>query len=80
MIKKNVVKGWITSVIGTITMILTLYLTYTQAIDFIWEGIGGLAIGAILLLAPQTIEKNVKGVINKWTGDTSGSSKNDYIG
>lgn len=77
--KKNMVKGWITSIIGIATMCLTLFLIYNSTISFIWEGIGGLVIGTILLLAPQTIEKKISQVINKWTGDTSGS-KNDYVG
>lgn len=71
---KNVAKGWITSIIGILTMILTLYLVYNGTFDFIWEGVGGLVMGTILLLAPQTIEKKVSEAISKWSGGTNSSS------
>ena len=57
MIKRNVIKGWITSVVGVLTMVITLLLIFTNQIDFVWDGIGGLGIGTVLLMAPQTIEK-----------------------
>lgn len=57
MLKGNIIKGWITSIVGVITMITTLLLVFTSQIDFIWNGIAGLSIGTILLMAPQTIEK-----------------------
>lgn len=57
MLKKNVLKGWITSIIGVITMVLTLVLVFCDQIDFVWDGVAGLSIGTILLMAPQTIEK-----------------------
>lgn len=73
-LEQNVVKGWITTVIGTITMLLTLFLVFTGEFDFVWEGIGGLAIGTILLLAPKTIEKKVSEAIKAWGGRDSGSA------
>lgn len=63
MLKQNIVKGWITTIIGTITMILTLFLIFTKVIDFMWEGIAGLSIGCILVMAPKTIEKKVSELI-----------------
>lgn len=66
MVKQNVIKGWITTIIGTATMVLTLILIFTQVIDFVWEGIGGLVVGSILLMAPQTIEKKVTLGLKMW--------------
>lgn len=57
MIKGNLIKGWITSIIGIITMIVSLLLVFTGQIDFVWDGVAGLSIGTVLLMAPQTIEK-----------------------
>lgn len=58
-LKANVIKGWITSMIGVATMVITLILVYTKAIDFVWSGIGGLVTGCVLLLAPKTVERKV---------------------
>lgn len=57
MVKKNIIKGWITSIIGVVTMVLTLFLVYMDQMDFVWNGVAGLSIGVILLMAPRTIEK-----------------------
>ncbi len=56
MLKGNVIKGWITSIVGVVTMITTLLLVFTGQMDFVWNGIAGLSIGTVLLMAPQTIE------------------------
>ncbi len=72
--KENVVKGWITSLVGVVTMGLTLFLVFNGTFDFVWDGIGGLVIGCILLMAPQTIEKKVSEAIKRWNGSTSGDS------
>lgn len=60
---KNIIKGIITSAIGVATMIVTLLLIWAGTIDFVWEGIAGLAIGTILLLAPDTFVKKMGDVI-----------------
>jgi hypothetical protein len=65
MLESNVIKGWITSLVGTACMIISLFLVFNKTIDFVWEGIGGLTIGTILLLAPKTIEKKVSEFINR---------------
>lgn len=67
-IKENVIKGWITTVIGTATMILSLVLVFTRVIDFMWEGTTGLVIGCLLLMAPKTIEKKVSDAIRYMAG------------
>lgn len=60
--------AWVTTLIGVATMIVTLILVWSRDINFIWEGIGGLAIGTILLLAPKTIEKKVSDAIRSLGG------------
>lgn len=67
-IRENVVKGWVTSVIGLITMIVTIILVYREVIDFTWDGVVGLVIGSLLLMAPKTIEKKVSEAIGAWGG------------
>ena len=61
---RNVLGGWITTIIGTATMVVTLFLVYKGTFTFVWEGIGGLIIGCVLLLAPETIEKKVSDAIS----------------
>lgn len=60
---KNIIKGLITSIFGVATMIITLFLIFTGAMDFVWGGLAGLAMGTILLLAPDTIVKKLGDVI-----------------
>jgi len=57
MIKKHLIKGWITSIVGVATMVISLVLVFTGKIDFVWDGLAGLGIGTVLLMAPRTIEK-----------------------
>jgi hypothetical protein len=61
---RNVLGGWITTIIGTATMVVTLFLVYKGTFTFVWEGIGGLVAGCMLLLAPETIEKKVSDAIS----------------
>lgn len=68
----NILKAWFTSLAGIATVALSLFLVWKGTFDFVWEGIGGLAIGTILLLAPRTIEKNV----SRWI-DSLGKSEED---
>lgn len=62
-LKVNIIKGFITSLIGVVTMLITLLLVFMGDMDFIWNGIAGIAIGCTLLLAPQTIEKKFSEII-----------------
>jgi hypothetical protein len=61
---RNVLSGWVTTLIGTATMVVTLFLVYKGTFTFVWEGIGGLIIGCVLLIAPETIEKKVSDAIS----------------
>ena len=70
MISRNAIQGWATTIIGIATMILSLILIWTGVIDFLWEGVGGLSIGCILLMAPKTIEDKVSKLIDGWSGRT----------
>lgn len=74
MIKKNIVKGWVTSLIGTATMVITLYLVFNKSMSFVWDGVVGLLIGCVLLLAPKTVEQKVSELIKSW------GRKNDPFG
>ena len=71
---KNIIKGIITSIVGMITMIVTLFLVLTKSMDFVWEGIAGLTFGTILLLSPDTIIKKLGDVIGIIGMNKSGST------
>jgi len=62
--KPNVIKGWISSIIGILVLISTVLLIFISEIPFIWEGIAGFVMGTLLLYAPRSIEKFVE----KWLG------------
>ena len=61
---RNILGGWITTLVGTAAMVISLFLVYKGNITFVWEGIGGLVAGSVLLLAPETIEKKVSEAIS----------------
>jgi hypothetical protein len=61
---RNILGGWITTLVGTAAMVISLLLVYKGSITFVWEGIGGLVAGSVLLLAPETIEKKVSEAIS----------------
>jgi peptidoglycan/LPS O-acetylase OafA/YrhL len=63
-IKRNIVNGIITTIIGSATMLLTLFLVYKGTIDFVWEGIAGLSMGTLLVIAPRSIEKNFGNILS----------------
>lgn len=73
---KNVIKGIITSAIGVATMVITLFLIFTGAMDFVWGGLAGLAMGTILLLAPDTLVKKLGDVIKAVGLNKSGAEAN----
>lgn len=71
---KNIIKGLVTSIIGIITMIVTIFLVFTGSMSFVWEGIAGLCLGTILLLAPDTIIKKIGDVISAVGMNKSGAA------
>lgn len=54
---KNIIKGFITSIFGIATIIITLFLVFTEAMDFMWQGAVGIVLGTALLLSPDSIVK-----------------------
>ena len=67
-IQGNIVKGWITSIVGTVMMVTSLFLWFIGKINLMWEGTIGLVLGCLLLLSPKTIEKKVSQAIGAWGG------------
>lgn len=67
-IKQNVIKGVITSIVGSLLMLATLFLWFLGLIPLVWEGTVGLVLGCILLLAPRSIEKKLSEAIKAWGG------------
>lgn len=65
-LKENVVKGYITSLIG----LVVCYITYKQIdagnFGFVWEGIAGFGLGITLILAPDDFVKTIKGIATKF--------------
>ena len=74
-IKSNIIKGFITSIIGTVILLMTVFFLFTKQIFFIWEGIAGLTMGTILLMAPRTIETKVSEAISAWGGSSIAKRK-----
>ncbi len=70
---KNIIKGIITSAMGVATMVITLFLIFTESMDFVWGGLAGLAMGTILLLAPDTLVKKLGDVIKAVGFNKSGA-------
>jgi len=73
---KNIIKGLITSAIGVATMVITLFLIFTGSMDFVWGGLAGLAMGTILLLAPDTLVKKLGDVIKAVGLNKAGAQAN----
>lgn len=64
---KNILKGWFTSIVGCVLIILTGYMIYSGKSTWVWEGISGVSIGTVLLLSPRTLEKVFEKIIEKIT-------------
>ena len=60
----NIIKSWISSIIGILVLLSTTLLVLVSEIPFIWEGIAGFVMGTLLLYTPRSIEKFVE----KWLG------------
>lgn len=72
-IRDNVVKNWISTILGVATMIVTLYLVYTGQIVFMWNGAIGIGLGATLVFAD--VKSVIMAVIKKC--GLSGSSPDE---
>lgn len=65
---QNIIKGWITTLIGTAIIIVAVVMIYTSTLPFYWEGAGLILTGAILLIAPDKISGITDAIIKKKTG------------
>ena len=54
---KNIIDGVVTTLVGTGVMVMTVIMLWTGKISFMWEGVLGLVVGCILLIAPRDITK-----------------------
>jgi hypothetical protein len=63
--KKNIFKAWITSIAGLIVLGITIFMVFHKDINWQWEGMLGVCVGTVLLLAPQTFEKTFNKIIDK---------------
>lgn len=76
---KSVFDAWVTTILGLVTMAITLILVWQRVFDFVWEGIGGLTIGVILVLAPRTIERILVRGIDAWGKKNNSWGTDTYI-
>lgn len=63
---RNIISGWATTIVGIVTMIITLVLVWQKVFDFVWEGVAGLSIGTILLVTPRAVERAIIELIRSW--------------
>lgn len=64
------IKDWFTDILGAIMMLSSLFLTYTGALVFIWDGFILLLVGFILMTIPDgQIAEGIKKWANKKYGD-----------
>lgn len=64
-ILQNLVKGWITTVIGTVIIIVAVTLIVQDVMPLYWDGAGMMLIGAIFLVVPDKIGGIVDVVVKK---------------
>jgi len=64
---KSVLASVITTTVGLVTMLITLFLVFNGKMDFVWNGIAGLVIGVVLILAPDTLVTKIGDFIGKYT-------------
>lgn len=65
MSTQNVKKGWITTCLGIIVVLAALVFVYTGTIVFLWDGVVGIALGTLLIMSPETIEKKLLSLFTK---------------
>lgn len=64
----NILKGWLTTIVGLIAIVITLVGIYLGKIDWVWNGLAGVTVGVVLILSPQTLEQKFLDILNKLTG------------
>lgn len=70
----NITKGVLTSIMGVVTYIATIMLLVSGTIDFVWSGAVGLLMGTVLLLAPDTLVKQIGKIIGSVGLNKGGAS------
>lgn len=64
----NILKGWLTTVLGLFILFLVSRSLYNHSITFVWDGIAGIVIGVVLLVAkPTFLEEKFNDLISKYT-------------
>lgn len=64
-LKRNIIKGWITTVFGVLACSIVSLLLAKKEIYFVWEGIAGYSVGAILIIAPDKVSELVSGLLGR---------------
>jgi len=68
------IKDGITDFIGFIVVVATLTKLWDNEIEWVWDGLIGLAVGfALFMLPDQIIADSIKRVFNKYFKDDSNS-------
>ena len=69
-ILQNIVRGWITTTIGTALAGMTSYMIYENKTDLWWEGAGLYFVSALFLLAPDKFSSIADAVIDWYSRKT----------
>lgn len=70
-LKDNVIKSWIMTILGIVTIGLALFLIFNGTFDFWPEGFVGLLVGAIFVMSPDKIFKIIIEGLKSWGGNKS---------
>jgi hypothetical protein len=61
----NIVKGWISSLIGAAIICSSAYNSIFNDVPWIWQGLTGCGVGAVLIFTPDSIKEIISAVIKK---------------
>lgn len=79
-LRSNIIRGWLTTVIGLVIVGFVLIATWQRILDFDWKVFSMTAFGALLVISPQSFEKKLSEVIRAWGSKSSRSNDdNDTI-
>jgi hypothetical protein len=63
----NIAKGWISTIIGAAIIIGSSYNSIFNDVNWIWQGLTGCGVGAVLVFTPDSIKEIISAVIKKKT-------------
>lgn len=66
-ILSNVVKGWVSTLIGLALICASSYMSVFNGTPWVWEGLTGCGVGAVLFFTPDSIKDILSAVIKKKT-------------